>query len=203
MLFDFSIENVVYRPKGENLPPIRLFFDSWGKEYGFDIDISREHVMETLRISYYNESVFPGATVVLKDAYHDGNITSICIYDRVNNTDLMIDKNKDGTITYDEHLIDENGARALLDTYTTEYKGFRQEADIAAKIKEYSPRIQIIEIDPRTVDTTPVHSESGIIRIGPGSSNDPAVLKQIDIDPYNQSISIIENQRKNGGPSRI
>lgn len=184
--FRLEVDNLVYKQKYTGLPPIRLFLDLWGKEHKFDIFENNKHVMETLEIRYFNEGATPVTRVRIEDAYHDGIPSEIYIADSVNNTRLYIRQDKYGNITYDDHMIDEAGAKGILEWFGKEYAWFRESTNLAEKIEGYSPKIHITEQYPFPASTM---SDLPNIDIGQG---DPNIKMQIEIDPNKGSTVISE-----------
>jgi hypothetical protein len=100
------------------------------KKYRFTITGNEDHVMETLIIRYEDEKGENKATVRLEDAFHIGKISTLYLYDLINGTSIVIRRDKQGNIEYNDQKITEGGAKGLLEYYDLELEYFRGSASI-------------------------------------------------------------------------
>lgn len=143
--FRFELEDTKAEMKFTNAPPIRLFANFTGKEYSFEIEKRGKHVMESLRIAYYNMGTFPSVSVSIEDAYHTGIVNKIYIFDKENNTRIIFTRSNKGKIECDSNgpEINDESAKSIFDYYQVEYTAFRKFTGIDKKIADYKPKLEI------------------------------------------------------------
>ncbi len=147
--FKLEIDNLKHVKRDTSAPDIGLFFDKYGTVYSFEvlnaILTDPPQAWEQLMITYYNKD--RSGSVFITDKNHDDIPDDISIRDNINNTKIIIYRNKDGVLTF-EKFVDEAGARTLFDQYTTEYQRFKKAYDVNQRILEYERQLKIIQIDP-------------------------------------------------------
>ncbi|MFH1072853.1 MAG: hypothetical protein V1743_05480 [Nanoarchaeota archaeon] len=150
--FRFEAEEVVEKKTDPSLPDIGLSSGKYGTAYAFSISkFFHDPPEQTLIISYYCGGIFGSSSVFITDKDNDLIPDLIWIHDQVNNTEIWIRRNMQDLFSAKSHLtyenINEEGAKKLFDLYTAEYLRFRETYDIEQRIHDYTPKLEIQQVD--------------------------------------------------------
>ncbi len=126
-----------------------MFYDTFGTKTTFAIYESYPHANEVLSIDNKIGVLFGGSSITIHDNNRDGLADTIILSDDTQHTEARINRDEQGILKYTG--IDEKSARELYDLYAQTYRTFKKKHDIDARIAEYTPSLQILQIDPRTI----------------------------------------------------
>jgi len=106
--------------------------------------------METMYLSNYEGNSSPSSSVSLHDWDRDGHLDYINISDEINNTRIVImrERTKDTDTKNSKMIADginEQGARVFIDYYTARFHKFKQDHDIEERLKNYQTKLEIRE----------------------------------------------------------
>lgn len=146
--FTFKISNLEFREKFPSAPPLRLFHDAYGQEFSYEIRCENENVMETLEIDYHNKDILASARVVIKDGWHNSEPNIIYIFDSANNTNVQIQKDRKGKISFTGNLITQEIATDLYNEFSAVYASFRKYPELNKQIRNYTPKLEIRLSEP-------------------------------------------------------
>jgi len=148
--FTYQLDDLkrVPHPGAKHLP-IGLMFDTYGTSAKFSVnDDLHPHAYELLTFSHRNGKA-QGAFVFISDNDRDGLPDHISLTDRDTTVTASIVREGDGTLKY--AFFDEKSAREVYDFYTRAYRAFKKEHDIDNRIADYTPVLEIIQIDTSTI----------------------------------------------------
>jgi len=115
-----------------------------GQKYSYSVEtgLVLSKSPQRLAIDYYTNDIFPGSNAIICASEKD-IINYLFISDRLNNTQLNIYRSSSGELEFEN--INKEGAIKLFDYYQTEFLNFKNQNKINEKLKEYSPKFELIK----------------------------------------------------------
>jgi len=133
-----------------NLPKMGLFAERKGKDCIYRLEAYGRDVSEYLNINYFSGKALPDAMVFIYDENHDGLADRVLISDKVNNTDLAMERHGGNYILVSGIGIEQADAQKLFRDYNEAFQNFRAVHFIDDKIKNYHQKLVINDVAPNT-----------------------------------------------------